>query len=187
MKRAQILLLIFLAAPLFLGPGKAAVVLGGSAGQGEPYAPISWDDLIPPGWDPGQVFDSLNFAEMADNDPRADQALEKFKKMWDEAPTNPALEGRAVKILGFVASLDFSGQDELKEFLLVPYFGACIHVPPPPANQIIHVTVAEPRRGLRSMDMVTVSGRLTLEKHQADMGHSGYSLKAESLEPYVLK
>jgi len=145
MKRAQVIFLIFLAGPLFLGPVKAAVVHGGSAGQDERYAQISWDDLIPPDWDPGQVFDSLNFDEMADNDPRVDQALEKFKKLWDEAPTNPALEGRAVKILGFVASLDFTGQYELKEFLLVPYFGACIHVPPPPANQIIHVTVGASR------------------------------------------
>jgi len=187
MKRAQILLLIFLAGPLFLGPVKAPLALGGPAGQDGRYKRISWDDLIPPGWDPGQVFDSLNFAEMADNDPRVDQALEKFKKLWDEAPTNPALQGQAVKIPGFVASLDFSGQDELKEFLLVPYFGACIHVPPPPANQIIHVTVEKPRRGIRSMDMVTVSGRLTLEKTEAVMGNSGYSLKAESLEPYELK
>jgi len=184
MKR-WVLLLIFLAAPLFVGPGPVA--LGGSAGQGGGYAQITWDDLIPPDWDPGQVFDSLNFNEMADNDPRVDQALEKFKKLWDEAPTNPALQGQAVTISGFVASLDFSGQNELKEFLLVPYFGACIHVPPPPANQIIQVTVEKPRRGLRSMDLVTVSGRLTLEKHKADMGNSGYSLKAESLEPYVLK
>jgi len=187
MKRAQIFFLIFLAGPLFLLPGKAAVVHGGPAGQDGRYKRISWDDLIPPDWDPGQVFDSLNFSEMDDNDPRVEQALEKFKKLWDEAPTNPALQGLEVNIPGFVASLDFSGQDELKEFLLVPYFGACIHVPPPPANQIIHVTVEKPRKGIRSMDLVTVSGKIALERTEADMGNSGYSLKAESIEPYVLK
>ncbi|MDR2935266.1 MAG: DUF3299 domain-containing protein, partial [Candidatus Adiutrix sp.] len=169
MKRAHILVLILLAAPLFVVPG-AAVVASSPAGPDERYARTTWDDLIPPGWDPGQVFDSLNFAEMADNDPRVELALKKFKKMWDEAPTNPALKGREIQISGFVASLDFTGQEELKEFLLVPYFGACIHVPPPPANQIIHVTVKEPRKGIRSMDVVTVRGRLALEKTEADMG-----------------
>jgi hypothetical protein len=169
---------------LLIAPWSAVVVPGHAAGQDGDYARITWDDLLPPDWDPGKVFDSLNFDAMDDNDPRVDNALKKFKKLWDEAPVNPAVKGKAIKISGFVASLDFTGQDELKEFLLVPYFGACIHVPPPPANQIIHVTVEEPGQGIRSMDVVTVYGKLALEKTEADMGTSGYSLKAEMIEPY---
>jgi len=49
-----------------------------------------------------------------------------------------ALDGQRVKIPGYVVPLGFDGQTELSEFLLVPYYGACIHTPPPPANQVVH-------------------------------------------------
>ena len=56
------------------------------------------------------------------------------------APVVEALNGQHVKIPGFVVPLDASGET-VKEILLVPYFGACVHVPPPPSNQIVHVTL----------------------------------------------
>ena len=44
--------------------------------------------------------------------------------------------GKQVKLPGFVVPLEYSDKGRVKEFLLVPYFGACIHYPPPPPNQI---------------------------------------------------
>lgn len=61
----------------------------------------------------------------------------------------------------------------------IPYFGACIHTPPPPANQIIHVRSKSPVKGLRTMDAVWVSGTLGLERSDSEMGASGYSLAAK--------
>ena len=113
--------------------------------------------------------------------------MEKLKEMWEEAPTNPDLQGKESSISGFVASLDFTGKSELKEFLLVPYFGACIHSPPPPANQIIHVTLSKPHKGIRAMDVVTVYGKLAIEKVTTDMGSSGYSMNADAVETYLKK
>jgi len=149
------------------------------------HTALSWETLLPPNWNPVEIFAGLNMDSLDDNDPRADKAMKKLLKMWDEAPVNPALQGKAVKISGYVASLDFTGKAELKEFLLVPYFGACIHVPPPPANQIIFVTLAKGRRGIRSMDQVTVYGTLAVTKTETDMGRSGYRMKADAIEPYV--
>jgi hypothetical protein len=74
----------------------------------------------------------------------------------------------------------------LKEFLLVPYFGACIHVPPPPANQIVHVIATKPV-DTATMDAVWVSGKLTLERVQTHMGGSAYRLRAAKIEPYTKK
>jgi hypothetical protein len=65
----------------------------------------------------------------------------------------------------------------------VPYFGACIHTPPPPANQIVHVTLKKPW-SLRAMDAVWVSGPLAVRRGSSDMGASGYALAAETVEPY---
>ena len=48
------------------------------------------------------------------------------------------LDGRYVLLPGYVVPLEFS-DSRIIEFLLVPWVGACIHKPPPPANQIVHV------------------------------------------------
>lgn len=149
------------------------------------YTEISWDQLIPASWDPAKVFDKFNLDQFEDDDPKAEEALKELQKLWNEAPVNPDMKGKLVKILGYVAPLDFLGGDELAEFLLVPYFGACIHVPPPPANQIIHVTLAKPREGIQVMDTVWVYGRLQIEKTENDLADSGYSMKADAVEQYV--
>ena len=149
------------------------------------YTEISWDQLIPASWDPAKVFDKFNLDQFEDDDPKAEAALKELQKLWNEAPVNPDMKGKLVKILGYVAPLDFLGGDELAEFLLVPYFGACIHVPPPPANQIIHVTLAKPREGIQVMDTVWVYGRLQIEKTENDLADSGYSMKADAVEQYV--
>ena len=61
---------------------------------------------------------------------------------YDDASLNPELDSEDIQLAGFVAPLTFDG-DDITEFLLVPYFGACIHVPPPPANQTVMVTLAD--------------------------------------------
>ena len=69
--------------------------------------------------------------------------------------------------------------DDMREFLLVPYYGACIHVPPPPVNQIVHVTLAEGetyRGGV--FDAVWVSGILRVERFSSEIADAGYRLEA---------
>jgi hypothetical protein len=66
----------------------------------------------------------------------------------------------------------------------VPYFGACIHVPPPPANQIVHVVSPKPVAGTATMDAVWVSGKLALSATATAMGRSSYRLTAATVEAY---
>ena len=148
------------------------------------YQEITWENLIPASWDPAKVFDKFNFDSFSDDDPRADKALKEFQTLWSNAPANKALGGKLVRIAGFVAPLDFLGGDQLAEFLLVPYFGACIHVPPPPANQIIYVILEKPM-GIQMMDTVMVYGKLEIEKSESDIGDAGYRIKAVAVEPYA--
>ena len=100
-----------------------------------------------------------------------------MRAIWDHAPTVDSLDGAAVTLRGYVVPLE-STQGALKEFLLVPYFGACLHTPPPPANQIVHVVAAQPAAGVRAMDTVWVSGTLATNRHESSMGMSGYRLQA---------
>jgi hypothetical protein len=126
----------------------------------------------------------LEFGALSDADPRANQMLKKMREVWDNAPSNPALDGQSVRIPGYVVPLEET-KDGLKEFLLVPYFGACIHSPPPPANQIIHVLPSSVAKGFRSMDPVWISGTLKREKVDSYMGAAGYRMQAQLVEPYV--
>lgn len=148
------------------------------------YAEITWENLIPASWDPAKVFDKFNFDSFSDDDPRADKALKEFQTLWANAPANKDLGGKLVSIAGFVAPLDFLGGDQLSEFLLVPYFGACIHVPPPPANQIVYVILEKPM-GIQMMDTVMVYGKLEIEKSESGIGDAGYRIKAVAVEPYA--
>jgi hypothetical protein len=150
---------------------------------GASYREITWDELIPPDWDPASIFAGLKLDGFQDADPRADAALEKMRRAWDEAPVNPKMQGQAVRIPGFVVPLDANG-GTLREFLLVPYFGGCIHVPPPPANQIIHVIAQPPAADTQAMDAVWVSGALTVVYTNSPMGNAGYTLRARKVEPY---
>ena len=75
----------------------------------------------------------------------------------------------------------------MTEFLLVPYFGACIHSPPPPSNQIIHVLPKAPAKGLRSMDAVWISGTLRTVRADTSMGVSSYRMDAVLVVPYSQK
>ncbi|MDR0356560.1 MAG: DUF3299 domain-containing protein [Deltaproteobacteria bacterium] len=147
---------------------------------------LIWEELMPEGWDPAAIFEELNINDMADDDPRVEEVIERFLKKWAESPVNPAIDGKRFKIPGFVVPLDFE-KDKIDEFFLVPFFGACIHVPPPPPNQIIMVRLPKAMEGLAAMEVVWVYGQLDVEKVSTDMGSSGYSLAADEVEFYKME
>lgn len=145
---------------------------------------VSWESLLPPNWDPMKEFRGLDLQGLTDGDPRANELMAKMRKSWDNAPVNTALVGQQVRIPGFVVPLE-EGKDGLKEFLLVPYFGACIHSPPPPSNQIIHVLPQSPAKGYRSMDTVWITGTLTAVQTDSFMGAASWRMQASHVAPYA--
>jgi uncharacterized protein len=172
-------------------PANPKPLLAGAAGNtvgkpGTPAAPrtINWDALVPANWDPFKDFKDMSLQALDDGDPRAVALLKKMREVWDNAPVNSALVGQNVRIPGFVVPLEDS-RDGMKEFLLVPYFGACIHSPPPPANQIVHVLPRTPAKGLRSMDAVWITGPLSTVRTDSYMGAAGYRIEAQSVQPYT--
>ncbi len=168
----------------------ASLALMASHGIAQPAVPeggyrkIEWDDLVPKDWDPLKGFKDVNLAMLNDGDPRAAELLTKMRAAWDNAPSNNALDNQKIRIPGFLVPLDET-KAGLKEFLLVPYFGACIHTPPPPANQIIYVKADKPPKGFRSMDTVWVSGTLKTLRSDSYMGASGYRMDAVVVERYL--
>ena len=68
--------------------------------------------------------------------------------------------------------------------MLVPFFGACIHVPPPPPNQIIYVKFDEGAPVTKLWDVVYVTGELTTESQDTDLATTGYLLSAKKVDEY---
>ncbi len=176
-------LIAWLAAFWLFAPGAARAQPAPAPGT---YRELAWEELVPKDWDPLKQFRGMKLDNFKDNDPEAARLLKRMRATWDNAPTNRALAGAAVKMPGFLVPLE-EAPAGLKEFLLVPYFGACIHSPPPPANQIVHVLLQTPVPGLHAMDTVWVSGTLALVRTDNEMGASGYQMNAVKVEPYVEK
>jgi uncharacterized protein len=91
------------------------------------------------------------------------------------------LDGQRVRIGGYVVALDFDAT-QIKEFLLVPFVGACIHVPPPPPNQIIYVKAADGFQVKGQFDPVYVTGTLRTERQFTGLAATGYTMAAEKVE-----
>jgi hypothetical protein len=148
------------------------------------YTELKWEELVPRDWDPSKRFRDKKLLGLSDADPRTAEMMRELRQEWDNAPTRAELDGAAVKLPGYLVPLEES-DGAISEFLLVPYFGACIHSPPPPANQIVHVLAAKPVKGLRSMDAAWVSGTLRTRRQDSTMGVSGYHIEARLVEKYV--
>ena len=122
----------------------------------------------------------------------ADALLAKRKEIIERGRAiNPLLNGQNVRLPGYLLPLEFSGK-QVSEFLLVPWVGACIHTPPPPPNQIVHVRPEKPVAMSGMFEAVWVTGQLTagaikkslsLVDGSADID-VGYSLRASRVEPY---
>jgi len=97
---------------------------------------------------------------------------------------NKSLEGTTVRLPGFIVPLDDAKSGVVSEFLLVPYFVSCIHVPPPPPNQIVYVHTGK-HSGIDSIyDAYWITGKLHLVSKSTSLGSTAYELSAEKIEVY---
>jgi uncharacterized protein len=125
-----------------------------------------------------------------------DTLLAKRREYMDGAKqqtrsVNVELDGQTIRMPGYILPLEFSGKG-ITEFLLVPYVGACIHTPPPPPNQIVHVRADKPVADVTVFSAVWVTGRLTAVSTKKTLSlvdgasdiNVGYSLQASVVEIY---
>ncbi|MGA0920869.1 MAG: DUF3299 domain-containing protein [Gemmatimonadaceae bacterium] len=105
-------------------------------------------------------------------------------KMTD---TLKKLDGKTVRVPGFVVPLD-DAAEEGAEFLLVPYYGACVHTPPPPPNQMALVQMAGKRSvRLGLFDAVWMEGTLRVKNVDSPYGQVGFEIEGLSMKPYTGK
>lgn len=108
-----------------------------------------------------------------------------------ETLTERTYDGERVTIAGYLLPLDFD-PGGTTEFLLVPYFGACIHEPPPPPNQVIYIKSSAPYAPKALFDAVMITGTMRVQSQKKDLSFvdgsdavaSGYTLHGDGIEPY---
>jgi uncharacterized protein len=94
------------------------------------------------------------------------------------------LNGVQVRIPGFMVPLEDT-ETRVTEFLLVPYFGACIHTPPPPPNQMAHVLMQRNQKvDVNLWDPIWIIGRLKIENVESPYGVVGFQVTGERILPY---
>lgn len=137
---------------------------------------ITWDDLLPPGVPYSEIIAE---GEM-------DERNDLWLPVFDENATklNPALDGAYIKMPGYIIPIDTSTAG-VSSFILVPYVGACIHVPPPPPNQLVYVTTDKPWPGDDLWEAIWVTGQISHEIETYEVAQTGYALKADTIEVYV--
>lgn len=109
---------------------------------------------------------------------------DRYQQALVSTRVRPEMDGRAVRIPGFIVPLEFDGEQIITEFFLVPYFGACLHMPPPAPNQIIHVKYD---KGLELEALYYpfwISGMLTASLIENDMATAAYAIEMDSYEAY---
>jgi uncharacterized protein len=95
-----------------------------------------------------------------------------------------SLDGKRVRVPGFMVPLE-DGADGVDEFLLVPYFGACIHTPPPPPNQMVYIKMDRGRRvKIDIWNPVWVEGTLKIQEVDSPYGAVGFELTGLTVSPY---
>lgn len=156
------------------------------------YKTIEWNDLMPDDWvqDMTKEMAKMNkMASLQDNSQEANKAMNDLRQKLDNAPIVKSQVNQKIRIPGYAVPLD-ADRSNKREFLLVPYFGACIHTPPPPSNQIVLVrptSSSKIKKMPESMDVLWVEGELKEARVTTSQGVSGYMLEAVSIAPYEMK
>ncbi|MDY6983417.1 MAG: DUF3299 domain-containing protein [Pseudomonadota bacterium] len=107
-----------------------------------------------------------------------------FSQAMISANVRPELNGENVRLPGFVVPIEYDENQNVTEFFLVPYFGACIHMPPPPPNQIIYVAFPEGLELPSIYEPYTVEGQLTTSTTSNDLALSAYRIDAVTVTIY---
>ena len=159
------------------------------------FETIEWPDLMPPEILAILLNPPEYIAEIEDGsaeDQISSQIKSGVKQSEEDAyqqalvstDVNEALDGALIRIPGFVVPLEFDEEQTISQFFLVPYFGACLHMPPPPPNQIILVNAPKGIQMSALYDPFWIEGQLSTSFQENDMATSAYAMQLQRIEPY---
>ncbi|WP_150801145.1 DUF3299 domain-containing protein [Pseudomonas fluorescens] len=170
MPRAVLALLMLVALPLWAAAPKD----------------LAWSEMIPPDATP-EVPNMTPLHDLSQmGSALSAEAAPAAKQDMPNAPVVKSLDGQNIRLPGYIVPLEVSEEGRTTEFLLVPYFGACIHVPPPPSNQIVHV---KSEVGVKLDELYQpywIEGALQVKASSSELADAGYQMEADKIYAYEL-
>lgn len=137
------------------------------------FADLDWTRMVPP-----EDFKAL------ENAPPVLHVGNQRMKQIGTLHTVDALNGAKVRLSGYVVPLESDGEGNMVEFFFVPFYGACIHVPPPPPNMLVHVRLAHGIPTPSLYDPLTLKGVMHTQVTENALAASAYAVDDGTLEPY---
>ncbi|WP_308366026.1 MULTISPECIES: DUF3299 domain-containing protein [unclassified Microbulbifer] len=171
----------------------------GAAQQSRPadavYREVEWADLIPED-DLDALLNPPDYLENIPEGSAEDEiagklsgtenraAEDRYQQALASTRIKPEFDRQRVRIPGFVVPLEFDEEQTITSFFLVPYFGACLHLPPPPPNQIIHASFPKGMQVEFLYDPFYVEGELRTLRKESELGTAAYSMTVERIYVY---
>lgn len=160
------------------------------------YRLVEWTDLMPAD-DLEALMNPPSYLEDIEDGSYEDQIAAQMQNVIEAASDDRyqralvstrvvnEFDQQNIRIPGFIVPLEFDDKQTITEFFLVPFFGACIHLPPPPPNQTIFVQAADGIKIDAIYDPFWITGRLRTELIQNDMAAAAYKMQLHEIEVYT--
>ena len=165
-----------------------AIAMMPAAAAGREPRELEWLDLLPPEDLEAmqrlpQTMEELNRQMLESGiDELTDDV--KMPDVLSSTRVRDDLAGEYVRMPGFLVPLELNERGDAYSFFLVPYFGACIHTPPPPPNQMVHVTFSG---GVPDHDLYMpywIVGELQIDRTENELGLATYAIDADLVRQF---
>lgn len=150
------------------------------------FQEIGWEELMPEGEEERiAAMYQEQMASLYSSAPIAEGSAGDAMIQIGTYNTVGALNEVKIRIPGYTVPFEYGSNAEISEFLLVPYYGACIHAPPPPPNQTIFISTDTPIKLKDLAQAVWIEGTLYTETQTSDLADAAYTIKLDSISAYT--
>ena len=146
---------------------------------------IGWEELLPEGEEErlAQLYQQ-QMAMLYAGGPIAEGSAADQMIQIGTFNTVPDMNELKVRIPGYTVPFEFGANAEIREFLLVPYYGACLHAPPPPPNQTVFAITDEPIKLRNLAQAVWIEGTMFTQTQESELADAAYTIRVDSVEVY---
>ena len=146
---------------------------------------IGWEDLMPPGEE--EILTQLYQQQMISlysAAPIEEGSADDIAIQIGTFNTVSEMNEKKVRLPGYTVPFDFGTNAEITEFLLVPYYGACLHAPPPPPNQTIFAITDEPIKIKDLAQAIWLEGTIYTQTQESELADAAYTIKVDNVTLY---
>lgn len=143
---------------------------------------LTWEELVPEGEEARLV--ELYKKQAAERGPIEEGSAGDVAVQIGSFNTVAAFDGQRVRLPGYTVPFEYGTNAKINEFLLVPYYGACLHAPPPPPNQTIYVTTTSEIQLADLAQAVWIEGTIRTVTQSTALADAAYTFELDKIETY---